>query len=125
MAQRLDRPTTGTSTDRGGGGSDGAGGGATGTDWAVQAADTVERVVGSIRDKTSIPLTTVARALVYGLIAAVMALVVAVLVAIALVRAIDVFTGEGNVWIAHFAVGGIFSVTGGFLLRKATATTAR
>ncbi len=99
--------------------------GATGPDWAGQAADAVERLVGSVRDKTSIPLTTVARGLVFGLIAAVMALVIAVLVAIALVRAIDVFTGEGNVWIAHLAVGGIFSVTGAFLLRKATATTTR
>lgn len=101
------------------------GGSAGGSDWAVQTADTVERVVGTIRDKTSVPLTTVARALVYGLVAAVMAVVVAVLVAIALVRAIDVFTGEGNVWIAHFAVGGIFSLAGAFLLRKATATTTR
>ncbi len=111
MAQREDRPTTS--------------GGSRGTDWAVQTADTVERMVGAIRDRTSVPLTTVARALVYGLIAAVMAVVMAVLVAIALVRAIDVFTGEGNVWIAHLVVGGIFSLVGAFLLRKATATTTR
>ena len=110
MAERADRPGTGS------------GGG---TDWAVQVADTVERVVGSIRDKTSLPLVTVARAVVFGLIAAVMALAMTVLVAIALVRAIDVFTGEGNVWIAHFVVGGIFSLAGGFLLRKATATPTR
>lgn len=101
------------------------GGQSAGGDWAVQTADKVERVVGAVRDKTSVPLTTVARALVYGLVAAIMALVVAVLVAIALVRAIDVFTGEGNVWIAHFAVGGIFTLAGAFLLRKATATTTR
>ncbi len=113
---------TGMDGDGAAGGTDGATGT---TDWAVHAADTVERVVGSIRDKTSVPLTTVARALVYGLIAAVMALVIAVLVAIALVRAIDVLTGQGNVWIAHFAVGGIFTLTGGFLLRKATASTPR
>ena len=110
MAERADRPVTG-----GGGG----------TDWAVQAADTVERVVGSIRDKTSLPLLTVARGVVFGLIAAVMALAMTVLVAIALVRAIDVFTGEGNVWIAYFVVGGIFTLAGAFLLRKATATPTR
>ncbi len=103
----------------------GRSGGSGGTDWAVSTADTVERVVGSVRDKTSLPLTTVARALVYGLVAAVMALVVVVLLAIALVRAIDVFTGEGNVWIAHLAVGGIFSLAGAFLLRTAATTTTR
>ena len=99
--------------------------GADGADWTVQTADKIERVVGSIRDKTSVPLTTVARALVYGVIAAVMAVTVLVLVSIALVRAVDVLTGEGNVWIAHLAVGGIFTAAGGFLLLKASAATTR
>ncbi len=91
-------------------------------DWAVQAADTIERLVGKVRDKTSVPLVTVARALVFGLLAAVMGIVVAILVAVMLVRVIDVFTGEGNVWIAHLAVGGLFAAVGAFLLRKATTT---
>jgi hypothetical protein len=94
-------------------------------DWTVQVADTVERVVGTIRDKTSVPLTTIARAIVFGLLAAAMGIVMAVLVAVALVRVVDVVTGEGNVWIAHLAVGGLFSVVGAFFLRKATTTTAR
>ncbi len=94
-------------------------------DWAIQAADTIERLVGKVRDKTSIPLVTVARALVFGLLAAVMALVVAVLGSVMLVRLVDVLTGEGNVWIAHLAVGGLFTALGAFLLRKATTTPAR
>lgn len=94
-------------------------------DWAIQAADTIERLVGKVRAKTSIPLVTVARALVFGLLAAVMALVVAVLGSVMLVRLVDVLTGEGNVWIAHLAVGGLFTVLGAFLLRKATTTPAR
>ena len=110
MAQPADRPPGAATGD---------------SDWTVQAADTVERVVGSIRDKTSVPLVTVARALVYGLLAAVMALTVLVLVSIALVRAVDELTGEGNVWIAHLAVGGIFTAAGGFLLAKASATSTR
>ncbi|MDQ3574011.1 MAG: hypothetical protein M3378_05400 [Actinomycetota bacterium] len=96
-----------------------------GDDWTIQAADTVERLVGTVRDKTSVPLTTVARGVVFGLMAAIMGVVVAVLVAVTLVRVIDVVTGEGNVWIAHLTVGGIFSVVGGVLLRKATTKTAR
>ena len=96
-----------------------------GTDWTVQAADTVERVVGTIRDKTSVPLTTVARALVFGVVAGIMGLTVLVLVAVGLVRAVDVVTGEDNVWIAHLIVGGIFAVVGGFLLRKATTSMSR
>lgn len=86
----------------------------------MQAADTVERLVGGLRDKTAVPLTTVARALVYGLLAAVMAIATAVLVVIGVLRAVDVYL-PGEVWSAHLLVGGIFTLLGGFLLRKASA----
>lgn len=93
---------------------------ATGSDWTVQAADTVERVVGGIRDKTTVPLTTVARALVYGLLAAVMGTSVLVLLCIAVVRALDAYL-PGEVWSAHLLIGGIFTVAGALLLRKASS----
>jgi hypothetical protein len=102
-----------------------AGGGRPATsepDWTVQAADTVERVVGSIRDKTALPLTTIARALVFGLLAGIMGVAAIVLVVAALVRGLDLLTGDGNVWIAYLALGGIFTLAGLFLMRKATAT---
>jgi vacuolar-type H+-ATPase subunit I/STV1 len=86
-------------------------------DWPVQAADTVESVVGTIRDRTTVPLTTVARALVFGLIALVMGIVVAVLLAVGLVRLIDVYL-PGRVWSAHLAVGTVFTVFGLFLWTK-------
>ena len=92
-----------------------------GQDWTVQAADTVERVVGAVRDKTTVPLTTVARALVFGLLAAVLGTATLVFLTIGLVRALDVYTGDGRVWIAHGSIGGIFTLAGLFLLRKATA----
>ena len=95
------------------------------SDWTVRAAETIEGLVGKFRDKTSVPLVTVARALVFGLLAATMGVVVAVLGAVMLVRVVDVITGDGNVWIAHLAVGGLFAVVGAFFLRKATTTTAR
>ena len=85
----------------------------------MQAADTVERLVGGLRDKTAVPLTTIARALVYGLLAAVMAIATAVLVVIGVLRAVDVYL-PGEVWSAHLLVGGIFTLLGGFLLRKAS-----
>jgi len=88
----------------------------------VQTADTIERLVGKVRDKTSVPLVTVARALVFGLLAAVMGVVVAVVAVVMLIRVIDVVTGEGNVWIAYLAVGGLFAVVGALLLRKANTT---
>jgi len=91
-----------------------------GQDWTVQAADTVERLVTGLRDKTATPLTVVARAIVYGLLAAVLGIATVVLVIIGLLRAVDVYL-PGDVWAAHLVVGGIFTVLGGLLLRTAGA----
>ncbi|MDP9071971.1 MAG: hypothetical protein M3N68_11985 [Actinomycetota bacterium] len=98
--------------------------GSDGADWTVQVADTVERLVGTIRDKTAVPLTTVARGLIYGLIALVMAITAVVLIAIGLVRAVDAYLPE-EVWSAHLLVGGMFCLAGAFLLRKATTAQGK
>jgi hypothetical protein len=42
-------------------------------EWPAQAADTIVRVVGSVRDKTTGPAVTAARGAVYGLLAAILA----------------------------------------------------
>lgn len=94
-----------------------------GNDWSVQAADTIERFVGAIRDKTSVPLTTVARALVFGVLVAVMGVAALVFVTIALVRLVNVLL-PGDVWATYLLVGGIFTVLGLLVLRKATSAKA-
>lgn len=86
----------------------------------MQAADTVERLVSGLRDKTATPLTVVARAIVYGLLAAVMGVATLVLIVVALVRVVDVYL-PGEVWSSHLLLGGISTVAGGLLLRKAGA----
>ena len=91
------------------------------SDWTVQAADTIERVVVGIRDKTSVPLTTVVRAMVFGLLAAVMGLVIGVFLAIAAVRVLTAYAFRGEVWASYLVVGGIFVLPGVFLLRKASS----
>jgi hypothetical protein len=88
-------------------------------DWSAQAADTIESVVGTIRDKTTVPLTTVARALVYGIVAGVAGGAALLLLAIALVRLLDVYT-PGNVWKVYAVVGGLFTVGGLFAWSKRT-----
>ena len=88
-------------------------------DWSAQAADTIESVVGSIRDKTTVPLTTVARALVYGIVTGVAGGAALLLLAIALVRILDVYT-PGNVWKVYAFVGGLFTVGGLFAWSKRT-----
>ena len=86
-------------------------------EWPVQAAYTVERVVGSIRDKTTVPLTIAARAIVYGLVAAVMGIALVVLLAIFAVRILDVYLPD-DVWAAHLVVGMLFTLIGLFLWSK-------
>ena len=78
-------------------------------DWAVQAADTVERLVGTVSEKTTGPLTTIARALVFGLLAAILGVAVVVLFVILLVRVLDIWL---KIWAAYAILGGIFTVAG-------------
>lgn len=96
-------------------------------DWTVTTADTVERVVGSIRDKTTVPLTTVARALVYGPIVAVMGVAVLVLLSIVAVRLGANYLPVGSharaAWVTEGAIGVLFVLFGAWFLRKANART--
>jgi hypothetical protein len=89
-------------------------------DWAAQAADTIERVVGGVRDKTTGPALTVARGIVYGTFAAFVGLAVLVLATIAAVRALDNYlpdavVGEEHTWAAHLIIGLVFVIAGGVL----------
>lgn len=93
-------------------------------DWAAETADTIERLVGTVRTKTSGPLEKVARVLVYGLVALIVGTAAAVLAAVAMVRALDLAL-PGDVWAAHAVTGGIFVLAGLFLWRKRTVKTVK
>ncbi len=86
-------------------------------DWPAQTADTIERVVGSFRSKTTGPVERIARVLVYGLLAAVLGVAVLLLFTIAFVRFVDVYL-PGDVWSAHLLVGVLFTLGGLFLWSK-------
>ena len=90
---------------------------ATAEDWTTQAADTIERVVGSIRDRTTVPLTTIARAVVYGLVAGFMGAAALLLLAIALVRLWDAYV-PGRIWIGYLVIGAAFTAGGLVLWSK-------
>lgn len=83
------------------------------SDWPAQAANTVESVVGAVRDKTVVPLRTVVRGVVYGLLAAVMGVGVIVLFTAGAVRFVDSYL-PGRVWAAHLLLGMIFVAAGLF-----------
>jgi len=81
-------------------------------DWAAQATDTVEQVVGLIRDRTVVPAKTASRAIVFGLLTAFFIATAVVLVVIAFFRGVFIITGR--VWGAYFIVGGILILAGAF-----------
>lgn len=91
-------------------------------DWAVQAADTIDRVVTGLGDKTARPLTAVAAAIVYGLVAGAALLALLVLVTVALVRAgvsyLPIEPHDRVVWVTEAGLGGIFTLAGLFVWRK-------
>ena len=88
-----------------------------GDDWPSQTADTIERVVGTIRSKTTEPVERVVRVVVYGLVAAVLSTAALVLLTIALVRLLDVVV-PGEVWSAHLILGTLFTLVGLLLWSK-------
>ena len=97
------------------------------TDWTVQTADTIDRVVTTIRTKTSEPLVGLARWVVFGLLAAVVGTMALVLLAIGAVRALIAYLpfGDNRVWAADLLIGGIFVFTGLLLFRMARPREAR
>ena len=96
----------------------------TGGDWAAQTADTIERVVGSVRGKTSEPVERVARLVVYGLVAGFLGLTALVLLLVGVVRLLDVYL-PGQVWTIYVALGGIFTLTGLLFWRKRSVKTVK
>ena len=91
--------------------------------WAADIADTIERVVGTVRDRTTKPLVTASRAVVFGLLAAILGVVAVILLIMMLTRAIQAlldiwFRHEMSVYLSYFIIGGIICLGGLFVLSK-------
>ncbi len=91
--------------------------------WAADLADTVERVVGSVRDKTTKPLVTATRAVVYGLLAGILGIAALILALAVATRGLQALLDiplrrSASVYISYLIVGGIFSLAGVFVLSK-------
>jgi phosphate/sulfate permease len=99
---------------------------AAGDDWVVSTADTIERLVDSVRSKTAEPAERVARLLVFGILAAIVGLAAGVLAVVGLFRGLVVLLDvvwQPEVWLAYLILGGIFLMAGLFLWRKRTTKT--
>ncbi len=92
-------------------------------EWAVQALDKVDEVVGKVRAGTTDRLVRVARVVVFGLLAVIMGTTAGVLAVIGLVRGLDEVL-PGPVWSVYLLLGAIFTGAGAFLWSKKTAPLA-
>jgi hypothetical protein len=91
--------------------------------WAADLADTIERVVGTVRERTTKPLVTASRGVVFGLLAGILGITAAVLLILVLTRAtqalLDIWLRhEMSVYLSYLIIGGIFCLGGLFVLSK-------
>jgi len=93
-------------------------------DWTVEVTNRIESLVAAVRDRTTTPVTKVARAVVFGVLAAAAAVVALVLLVVGVLR-LHVylpFHPEGRrVWVVDAALSAIFLLAGAFLWRRRTA----
>ena len=86
-------------------------------DWPAQAADTIERVVEQVRDKTTGPALTAARGIVYGTFGGIISVACVIVLIIGAVRLVDNYLpdavfGEEHIWVAYLIVGLVLVIGG-------------
>jgi hypothetical protein len=86
-------------------------------DWPLQLTDTIVNAVDAVRSKTTRPAILVARAVVFGLVAALLGFIAFILLLVGLFRLVD---GKlpGDVWATYLLFGGVFTLGGVVLFRQ-------
>lgn len=91
--------------------------------WAAELADTVERVVGTVRDKATKPAVHVTRGIVFGLLSMFLGVTALTLGLIGITRGLQalldlVVSWERAVYLSYLIVGGILCALGALFFRK-------
>jgi hypothetical protein len=91
--------------------------------WATELADTVERLVGTVRDRATKPIVTASRAIVFGLIALFLAVVAVVLLLVTACRGLqsllDIWLPHSrSVYVSYLIIGGMLSIAGLFIMMR-------
>jgi hypothetical protein len=80
--------------------------------WPTRAADAVDLVVDTIRDRAVRPILVGARAVVFGLLVITLGVVLLVVLSVSVVRLLDVYVFPGRVWASYTVLGLIFCAGG-------------
>jgi arginine exporter protein ArgO len=95
------------------------------TDWTTEAVDTIEKVVGAVRERTVVPAHRATRIIVFGFLATFCILSALVLLVLGTFRAADVYLAHERVWAVWSALGGIFVLAGAFFWLKRSPRSDR
>ena len=91
-------------------------------DLATKATQKIVGVVDKLSSVSAKPLTTLARALVFGFLGLALVLAALVLLTIGALRLLDVYLPE-DVWAAHLLLGSLFTLGGLFVWSKRKPST--
>jgi len=80
-------------------------------DWPAQAATSIEQIVTTVRDRTTKPVLTAARAIVYALVGGTLLIAAFVMLIICMIRLLNNYL-PGDVWVAYLVLGSVFVLTG-------------
>ena len=89
------------------------------SDWTTDAADAIDNAVGLVRERTVEPVQAVARAVVYGVLVALVLLPALTLTTIGAFRLLTI-AFFGHVWAPWCVLGGIFLLGGCYCWSKRT-----
>ncbi len=90
-------------------------------DWPAQAAERIEGLVGTVRDKTTGPVMTAARWAVYGTLMLIVGIAAIILLTTMVLRFLQSYLpfDDANVWVSYLILGAITTIGGLVLLGKA------
>ncbi|MGH9071080.1 MAG: phage holin family protein [Acidimicrobiales bacterium] len=94
-------------------------------EWPAKVAGAVESLADLVRSKAVHPLEKAARAIVFGVVAAVLGLMVVILVSVGVIRVLNVYLFPGQEWASYTIAGGIFLGAGVFLFLRKRPKTSR
>ena len=97
----------------------------TNPNWAPELADTVERVVGTVRDTATTKVVVAVRGLVFGLVCGrigLAAFALAIIIGTKLIQTLVNIGGwidkDSSVWVSYMVMGVILALAGAFCMHK-------
>ncbi|HEX3794680.1 MAG TPA: hypothetical protein VHV57_09285 [Acidimicrobiales bacterium] len=89
---------------------------------SAKVLDTVDLVVATVNDKAVRPAVVAARAIVFGVIIALVASLILIVASVGFIRLLNSYATDHHVWIAYLALGALFGLGGAVLYSKRGTT---